>query len=595
MPVCEAKNLMKEKLPQWNLPELYSGIKDPQIKKDIQTIQQQTAKFSKKYAAQINEKISAQTLAKIFKDYEQILEKITLIAAFASLYHSIHSDQPAAGAFYQQAMTDYTAIANQLLFVELDLKKISDEKFKQLKMASELKNYGHFLSLQEKWKKHRLSENEEKILNDKQLTGSAAFQRLFDQTHANKCYQWGNKKIQEAEILDLLRQPDRQLRKKAAQVFTQGLKEEKVLMTYIFNILGQDKAINDRYRQFENPEQSRHIANEINSEQLAALLKVVADNYQVVQDYYNFKKKQLGYAKLYDYDRYAPLVKTKTKINYSQAKDIVLSAFGDFSADYRQKAEEFFEQNWIDAPIQPGKQGGAFCCHISPKVHPFVLVNYNSNLESVLTLAHELGHGVHASLARKQSLLNYDWPLTVAETASIFGEMLTFNRLKATLKKREEQLQLYGLMIESAFASIFRQVSMFLFERSFHQHLRDHGELTSEQIGQLWKKPQQAVFDQSVEFLPHYDLWWSYISHFVSTPFYVYAYAFGSLLALSLYAQYEQQGDSFTAKYLDLLANGGSQTPDQLVQPFGINLSKESFWQGGMDIIKQMVDDVKSL
>jgi oligoendopeptidase F len=426
-----------------------------------------------------------------------------------------------------------------------------------------------------------------------------AFVRLFNEELSLKRFRTSNSAngttASESELLGKLRVASRSERKKAATFFTRGLHEESRRLTFIFNTLARDKQVEDRYRHFATPEAARHIDNETTQETVDALAGAVAASYGMVQDFYRFKQKLLKVDTLYDYDRYAPLPGAAQRFSFEEAKKIILTAFGSFSPAMATIAKEFFDKKWIDAAPRNGKRSGAFCMFVTPDLHPYVLVNYQEKADDVMTLAHELGHGIHAYLARKQHFLNFYMPLTVAETASVFGEMLVFDHLRRTLKRPEDRFALIVGKIESIFATVHRQISMYRFEQDLHKNIQTEGELTTERISALWRTRQQEMFDKAVTLTKDYDIWWSYISHFIHTPFYVYSYAFGELLTLALFARYQTDGSKMAAAYLDLLEKGGSESPDDLVKAFGINLRDKAFWEGGLKMIQDLIDEAKAL
>ncbi len=321
----------------------------------------------------------------------------------------------------------------------------------------------------------------------------------------------------------------------------------------------------------------------------------VSGRYDIVQDFYRFKKNVLGLEKLYDYDRYAPVSSSKAVIPFLEAKEIVLNAYRRFSPEFAEIAQLFFDEGWIDADVRPNKRGGAFCMFVTTDVHPYVLVNYKGGLKDVMTLAHELGHAVHAYLAREQTYLNFDMPLTFAETASVFGEMLVFDDLRTRLTDKKELFALYMQKIEEIFATVFRQNAMYQFEQDLHRSYREKGELKTEEINHFWLSRQRDMFGKSVEMTDDYGIWWSYISHFFHSPFYVYSYTFGELLTLSLFAQYKSNGEVMVKQYFELLRSGGSKTPEGFLKPFGLSLESASFWQSGLTMIEQLVRDAKKL
>jgi oligoendopeptidase F len=588
----------KNKLPSWNLSDLFSNIKDPKINQVLNETLKSAEKFEKKYRPQINNSLTSTQLLKLLREYENIMYGAIKVYLYAELIFEADTKQAAHGALLQKAKTQYVAVSQKFIFIELELLKLRETKLNSFVKDPKLANYKHYLSRILEFKPHRLSEQEEKIFSDKGLTGRGALTRLFAEELSQKQFQiklkGKVKTLNESQVLVMLYDTDRDVRRAAAQSLTDGLKEESRRLTFITNTLLQDKQINDKYFKYNTPEESRHLDNEISQAAVDTMVGQIAKNYKTVQDFYRFKKKVIKLPTLYDYDRYAPVSKHTKSFSYKEAQEIVLTSFTKFSPLYGKLGKDFFDNNWIDVPMREGKRGGAFCSYGLPNAHPYVLMNYSGNIREVLTLAHELGHGIHASLFKKQTLVNFDTPLTMAETASVFAEMLVFDDLKEKLKG-PEKFALYMDKVESIFATVFRQNSMFLFERDLHKARAQLGELTTEQINEIWIKRQKEMFADSVTLTPNYSLWWSYIPHFVNTPFYVYAYAFGELLTLSLYAKYKAEGQVFVDKYLAFLAAGGSQSPEELLKPLGVDLEDPKFWQGGLKTISDLVEETKSL
>lgn len=588
---------MKKQI-HWDLSDLYKDIDDSHIDLDLKKAKILTSLFVKKYKGKIENSTPAKKLVTAIKEYEEILEKLDKILSFANLVFAADSKNPKHGAFLQKTKTVYTDIAQQLIFFELEIIRLEKSVLKKLIGNPQLDNYKHYLKRVLEFAPHRLSEAEEKVITNKSLTGRSAFIRLFNEELAGKKFKLITNKreilITEAEVLSLLYDKNRQKRRLAADSLTQGLREELRRFTFISNTLVQDKSINDKLFKYSYPEESRHKENEIYKRVVDTMIDVVAKNYKIVQDHYKFKTRVLGIKKLYDYDRYAPVIQTKSKVNYKDSQKIILESFTNFSPQYANAAEAFFENNWIDVYPQDGKQGGAFCHYGLPAGHPYIFLNYTNNINDCLTLAHELGHGIHAYLFKKQPYLNFDTPLTIAETASVFGEMLVFDNL-ARKVKGQEKFALYINKVEGIFATVFRQTAMFKFERDFHNAYREKGELTHQEIGNFWMQRQKEMFGASVTLRPNYGIWWSYIPHFLHTPFYVYAYAFGELLTLSLYAKYKKEGKTFVDKYMEMLSFGGSKSPDELLKPLGVNLKDPNFWQEGIDFIKKLTQETRAL
>jgi len=454
--------------------------------------------------------------------------------------------------------------------------------------------YHHYIGTIRAARAHMLSETEERLMEELANTGGRAFDRLFDETTAATTFILNGEELSQAQVIAKIMDPDRETRRAAAAAFTEGLEKNRRTLTFIFNTLMQDKNVKDRLRGFATPQASRHLDNELSEETVSLVVDTVVRNYPLVARYYNVKREILGLDILTHYDRYAPLFEAEDTITYPEARDIVLNAFGDFSPEMRRRAAEFFDKDWIDAPTAKGKEGGAFCSYTTPDLHPYVLVNYLGRMKDVMTLAHELGHGVHASLSRKQSLLNFSGTLPLAELASTFGEMLVFERVTASASLKDK-IALYAEKIEGAFATIPRQTAMYRFESAIHEHRRLKGELTTEEFGEHWQREVQLMFGDSVVLGDEHRLWWSYIGHFIGSPFYVYAYSFGELLVLSLYQQAKKEGPAFADKYLHMLEAGGSLTPQELMTMVGITLDDPAFWQGGFDVLAGLVGEFEAL
>lgn len=584
-------------LPRWNLSDLFSSINDPKIDETLTVQLTRAQSFAKKYRGKITPQRTAAEIAKILKEYESIIQETWKPELYAALVHAADSKNPKHGALLQKTEKRGMEIMNAMLFLELELTKVDGKTLQRWIKDPKLSAYRHYLEKELSWKAHRLSESEEKLMKDLSLTGRSAFTRLYDEELSHHAYRLAGSRQEHTQehLLDLLHHPKQSERKKAAAGITQGLKEQLRRLTFITNTLLQEKITVDRYRHFSSPEASRHLSNEIDQETVDAMTSVVTERFDIVQDFYRFKRGLLKLPVLHDYDRYAPLNTKEESVSFDEAKKIVLDAFRRFSPRFADHAQEFFDKGWIDAPQAPGKRGGAFCMFATPDLHPYVFVNYSGNTKQVLTLAHELGHGVHACLARKQNLLHFDMPLTLAETASVFAEMVTFDAIKSQITDPKKRLALILQKIEEVFATVFRQTTMYRFEQDLHATARAKGELTSEEIGALWRKHQTNMFGNSVKLTTDYDVWWSYISHFVHTPFYVYAYAFGELLTLSLFAAYKKQGPAMVEKYLAFLEAGGSKSPDELLKPFGIDLHDKNFWRGGIKLIEELVKEAKKL
>jgi oligoendopeptidase F len=588
--------------PAWDLTDFYKSVKDPKIFSDLKSAFSAAQKFRKTYEGKLPRKSS--NLLKAIKQMESIEEKAALPIIYASLLFAESATASGIGQFLQDIRSKYSEVRKELLFFELELSSLSVKELQKLIRDPLLINYKHYIGVVLENKPYRLPTDAERILTDKDISGRNAWVRLFDEEFAHKSFDWFeydpkrktkiNQRLSESAILAKLHSPDRTIRKDAAASLTKGLKEESRRITFIFNTLLLDKKNEDQIRGYQRAESSRHLSNEISHQTVEAMCSAVESKYSIVQKYYGLKKQRLKVSKLYDYDRYAPIAKNTSTISLSEAKDLVLESFYDFSDLIGEIAEEFFVKNWIDFTDRPGKRGGAFCSFVTPNKHPVVFMNYHGSMRDVFTLAHELGHAVHAYLMRGQSLVNFDTPLTIAETASVFAEMLLFEKLTQNGLSNSDKFNLYASKLENIFATVFRQISMYRFEQDIHYGYRKNGELSTEQINQMWRTRQKKMFANSVELTPDYDYWWSYISHFIHTPFYVYSYAFGELLTLSLYDIYKKEPATFIPKYIQMLSSG-SKTPDELMKPFGVDLNSKAFWMKGVKIIEGMVGQLSKM
>ncbi|MEQ9619355.1 MAG: M3 family oligoendopeptidase [Deltaproteobacteria bacterium] len=581
---------------RWDLSDLYSGLNDPRIEKDIKRLLKKSESFERTYRGKINSKSATPgILLKAVRELESISEQIGKLLSFAYLLFAADTSRPAHGAFLQKVQEKATEARKHLMFFELEWVNLHDSKAKALLADKKLSAYRHFLEQERRYKPHRLSEPEEMILDEKANTGARAFRRLFDEVLNNIRFRvrvdGKVNSLSETETLALLYDPDRKKRKAAAGGLTEGLLENSHVLTFIFNTLVQDHAVNDRLRAFEYPMASRHLDNEIDRETVEALISSCEKNYDLVETYYNLKKKLLGIRKFYDYDRYAPISPQTKTIKYGAGKKIILGSFDDFSPRMAGIAEKFFESDWIDAETRDGKRGGAFSHGTVPSAHPYVFVNYTGRLRDVMTLAHELGHGVHQYLSRKQGYFQSNTPLTTAETASVFAEILVFHKLMESEKDPAIKLSLICSKLEDIFATVFRQVVLTRFEESLHLKRRKKGELTAEEINELWIDANKPMFGNSVELTEDYSNWWMYIPHFIHSPFYCYAYSFGELLVLALYYKYLNEGNKFVPRYIELLSSGGSNSPDILLQRVGVDIKNPGFWQGGLNLLKDMVEE----
>lgn len=585
---------------RWDLSDLYLSLDDPQIKKDIDTALSRAKEFEMEYRGKINSNgISSSMLLGALKELESLSEMIGKLLSYAYLEFAADTSNPKHGAFLKFIQEKSTEIRRHLIFFELEWIALPDEMANRLIEDDVLSHYSHFLKQERRYKPHKLGEPEEKILDEKANTGSRAFIRLFDEVINNirfKVRVDGKiKHLTETETLALLYDTRRDLRRAAAKGLTRGLRENIHVLTYIFNTLVEDHSIDDRLRNYDDPMASRHLDNEIDKETVDTLMTSCESNFNMVEEYYNLKKRILGFKKFYDYDRYAPIDTEQKTIDYGSGKEIILDSFGDFSPRLSEIAKEFFDKNWIDAEIRDGKRGGAFSHSTVPSVHPFVFTNYTGKLRDVMILAHELGHGIHQYLSRKQGYFQCNTPLTTAETASVFGEILVFHKLLESEKDPRVRLSLLCSKLEDMFATVFRQVVLTRFEEKLHHARRNEGELTAEAINRIWIETNRLMFGDSVVLTEDYAWWWTYIPHFIHSPFYCYAYSFGELLVLALYNKYLKEGDSFVPRYIYLLSSGGTESPERLLSRAGVDITDPDFWQGGLFILREMVNEASAL
>ena len=578
----------------WNLGDLYAGMDDPQLDADMDACDAEAAALSADYRGRVAE-LSAAGLASLIVRYEALGDRAGRIGAFASLNWTQNTEDPARGALLQRVTERGSRLSQQLVFLDLELAAAPDETAAAWLADPALAHWRHWLQMVRIFKPHLLSEPEEKLLTEKSVTGAAAWGRFFDEVQGAARYELDGEQLTRDQALSKLYEQDRDLRRRAAAAVTTGLKAMQRTNTYIFNTLAADKASDDRLRHFSTWISGRNLGNQVDDRTVEALVEAVTGRYDIVARYYALKRRLLGLDELFDYDRYAPLPAADRFYPWPQAQQIVLDAYGRFHPRMAEVAGWFFERRWIDAPPRPGKMGGAFSHGTVPSAHPYILLNYDAKPRDVMTLAHELGHGVHQTLAGVQGVLMADTPLTTAETASVFGEMLVFQDLMARESDPATRLGMLTGKIEDSFATAFRQISMNRFEHAMHTARREEGELTTERLSELWLATQRPMFGDSVTLTEDYGLWWSYVPHFLSAPGYVYAYAFGELLVLALYARYQQQSDGFADRYLAMLTAGGSDWPHEIVKPLGVDLTDPGFWGNGLDILEGLVAEAEAL
>ncbi|MFQ5415509.1 MAG: M3 family oligoendopeptidase [Myxococcota bacterium] len=580
----------------WDLVDLYADPDDPRIDGDLDGALEAAQEFAGRYRERVG-KLDAAELALAVDELERLNEAVSRAGVYAGLLFAEDTASPRHGALMQHVQERCSEIKNTLVFFELEWVAADDEAADAMLADPALARRRHLLRSMRRYRPHVLSEPEERILEETANTGSRAFGRLFDElTGAMRFRVEGEQEdLGEEEVLARLYDANRDRRREAAKALTHGLRENARPLAFIFNTLVQDKAVGDRLRSFPRAIDSRNLANEIDGDSVDSLRAACVARYPLVARYYKLKARLLGLDQLADYDRYAPVSSATASRSFEEAKRIVLAAYGDFAPEMADIARRFFDERWIDAEPRPGKRSGAFCASTLPSLHPYVLLNYTGNLRDVMTLAHELGHGVHQSLSAEQGLFEQDTPLTTAETASVFGEMLVFRRLMREETDPAVRLGLLCGKIEDAFATVFRQVAMTRFEESLHEQRRSQGELSLEAINALWMDANAPMFGDSVHLSPDYAWWWLYIPHFVHSPFYCYAYAYGELLVLALLRRYDREGASFVPRYLDLLRAGGSDTPAVLLARIDLDVTDPAFWDGGLVLLEELVTEAEAL
>jgi oligoendopeptidase F len=578
---------------RWDLSDLYSGREDPRLSSDLSQSLERAASLGQRFRGRVAS-LSAGELAAAVAEYEAILEMAGRAGTFAYLDWSTGTEDPPRGALLAR-LQEHSALQQRLLFLELEWAQVPDERAKELLSSPELSHHRFWLLLSRRYRPHLLSEPEEKILAEKGVTGRAAWVRLFEELHSAARYELDGEGLAQHAVLNRLYLPDRAQRQRAARAFTAGLKGSLRTSAFILNTILADKASDDRLRRYPSWISSRNLDNQIDDATVEALVRSVTGRYDIVARYYRLKKRLLGLEELADYDRYAPLPAATAHLGWAEACRLVEEAYAGFHPELGGIARTFMDRRWIDAAPAPGKRGGAYSHGAVPSAHPYVFLNYEGSPRDVMTLAHELGHGAHQFLARRQGLLLADTPLTTAETASVFGEMLTFRSLLAREPDPSSRLALLVAKIEDSFATVFRQTAMNRFEQAIHTARRAEGELAPDRFRELWLQTQNAMFQGSVVLTEDYGLWWSYIPHFLHSPGYVYAYAFGELLVLALYARYREMGEAFPPLYLDLLAAGGSAWPEELLRPLGVDLKDPDFWAKGLGMLEEMVLQAEEL
>ena len=587
-------------LPEWKLDDLYSGMDAPEVRRDLDRADNYSVVFEDEFKGKLASMASAPDasarLTEAVKRYEMIDDLLGRLISYASLVYSGDTSDPKRTKFFGDVQERITTASSHLLFFTLELNRIDEAVLQAAVQSEPLAHYRPWLEDIRREKPYQLEDRVEQLFHEKSVTAYGAWNRLFDETISGLRFSVGGEKLPIEQTLNLLQDSDETVRKHAAQALAKTFAANLRVFTLITNTLTKDKEISDRWRGFPGVASSRHLANRVEPEVVDALVATVRAAYpRLSHRYYALKAKWFDKPRLPHWDRNAPVPKVASRtIAWTEARDTVLSAYGAFSPRMASIAERFFNENWIDAPARPGKAPGAFAHPTVPSAHPYVLLNYQGKPRDVMTLAHELGHGVHQVLAAPNGPLMAPTPLTLAETASVFGEMLTFRRLLAITTDKKQRKAMLASKVEDMINTVVRQIAFYTFEYKVHTE-RKSGELTAERLGQIWLEVQAESLGPAIELKPGYETFWTYIGHFVHSPFYVYAYAFGDCLVNSLYAVYEKSHEGFAERYLAMLAAGGTKTHAELLAPFGLDARDPSFWQGGLSLIERMIGELESL
>jgi oligoendopeptidase F len=613
-PTDPDRSELREQGPAWDLEPLVEGEGPSGVERRLAEALQRAQEFSGRYAGKLGD-LDSDALREAMLALATIHDLVGRAGTYAALRFSTDTADPANGALLQAAQERGTAIETTLLFFDLEWAALDDARADELLGGEGLDFCRHHLRTVRRYRGHLLSEPEEKILAEKSLTGAAAWTRLFEELTSaievqlpdveegaedgdeDRAAPGASSPSGEKVALDValsrLSLPDRRARRSTALAVTEALAPGLRTRAFLFNTLLADKAVDDRLRNYPGWLAARNLANEASDESVAALIEAVRRRYEIPRRWYRLKARLLGVDRLADYDRMASVSEDEVSFPFAQAREIVLDCYSSFSPDLGDVARAFFDERRVDAPVRPAKRGGAFCASGVPSVKPYVLLNYTARRRDVLTLAHELGHGVHFALAARQGIFHQSTPLTLAETASVFGETVVFSRLLGEDTSAASRLALLAENLEDTIATVFRQVAMNRFEDLVHTERREQGELSVARFGELWADSQSELLGDSVELTDGYRSWWSYIPHFIGSPGYVYAYAYGQLLALSVYERYEQTGPELVPRYLELLAAGGSRSPQELGEIVGIDLADPGFWDAGLDLVERQLREAE--
>jgi oligoendopeptidase F len=578
----------------WDLAPLVDGEDRAGAERMLEEGRERASKFAETYAGKVAA-LDAAALQDAMAELEAINELIGRAGSYASLQFATDTADPARGALLQLVQERATEIETLLLFFELEWAALDDGRVEELLASDALDRYRHHLRSVRRYRPHLLSESEEKVLAEKSISSQAAWGRLFGELLAALRVDLDDQELTLEIALSRLQSPDREVRRAAADAVSSALEPGLRTRGFIYNTLVFDKSVEDRLRSYPHWLASRNLSNEASDESVMALIEAVRSRFDIPQRWYALKAKLLGVDRLADYDRSAPVLAEDIPYSFGEARDLVLDTYQSFSPVAGEVTRRFFDDRWIDAPTRPHKRGGAFCAYTVPSVHPYVMLNFTATRRDVLTMAHELGHGLHAALAQPQGVFHQSTPLTLAETASVFGEELVFGRMLAEVTDDDQRLGLLAERVDGAIATVFRQMAMNRFEHLIHTRRRAEGELSVDRINEAWVETQEELFGDSLEITGGYRMWWSYVPHFINTPGYVYAYAYGLLLALSVYSRYLREGDPFVPRYLELLSAGGSRSPEQLAEIVGIDLTDPGFWDAGLALVEEQLSEAEEL
>ena len=577
----------------WDLTDLFAGVDDPRIDEEVAQAEADAAAFRERYHGAVAG-LDAAALAEAVEEYERIESAVVRPLTFAHLVFATNMADPARGALVARLGEKAAALDTQLLFFGLEWAAVEDDAAEAVLADPALDRWRHHLESLRKFRPYLLSEPEERIVTEKTVSGSGSWSRLYEELLGALRVTLDGEEVPLEPAMARLYDPDRETRQGAAEAITDALGPGLRTRTFVFNTVLLDKSIDDRLRGYPTWLSSRNLANETTDEAVEALIHATTSRYDLPQRYYRLKARLLGLDRLEHYDRFAPISSDAGKVAWDEARTVVVEAYSGFSDEAGAIVARFFDESWIDGPVRPDKRTGAFCATTIPSVHPYVLMNYTGDRRAILTLAHELGHGLHGVLAQPLGYINSSTPLTTAETASVFGEALTFERLLAQEDDPHRRLDLLAGRIEDAIATTFRQIAMNRFEEAVHTERRGAGELAPERFGELWLECQSGLFGDSVG-LDGYVPWWSYIPHFTGAPGYVYAYAFGYLFSLAIYRRYVAEGEAMVGPYLDLLRAGGSQSPEELARIVELDLTDPSIWASGLDALGAELDEAERL